>query len=124
MSGIHSQFKTVTVSGGIHASKNQLKQKRIGTLRWADKPVVKTGVSQFKTIPGKSQGAQGCISTPNEVDAKRILRAQKLYGNYFHSETKFFDADFLSQRQSIIVSRPIGKELPMPKFRKRRGGRQ
>ena len=120
MSGIHSQFKTVTVSGGIHASKNQLKQKRIGTLRWADKPAVKTGVSQFKTIPGKAKERKGAFLhqmrwTQNVFCAPRNFME---IINYFHSETKFFDADFLSQRQSIMVSRPIGKELPRPKFRK------
>ena len=120
------QFMKVTVCSGTYASENELKQKLkrvISTLRLADKPAVKTVVSQIKPNPGRFQGAQGCISTPNEVDAKGILRALNLNGNDFHSLTKFFAADFLPQRQSIMVSRPV-EELPRPKNRKRTGGRQ
>ena len=127
MSAIHVHFLKVNVSGGTYASKSELKQKLltvIRSLRLADKPAVKTMVSQFKPIPGRCQGAQGCISTANEVDAKCILRALNLNGTDFHPETKFFAAHFLSQRQSIMVSTPVRKELPRPKFPKRRGGRQ
>ena len=124
MSAIHVHFLKVTVPGGTYASKNELKQKLVTVIRLADKPAVKTMVSQFKQIPGRRQGAQGCISTANEVDAKCILRALNLNGNDFHPETKFFAAHFLSQRQSIMVSTPVGKELPRPRFPKRRDGRQ
>ena len=120
-------FLKVTVSGGTYATKNELKQKLvtgIRTLRLADKPAVKTMMSHFKPIPGSCQGAQGCISTAKEVDAECILRALNLNGNDFHPETKFSAAHFLPQRQSIMVSRPVGKELPRPEYPKRRGGRR
>ena len=80
-------FMKVTASCGTYTSKNELKQnlqRVISTLRLADKPAVKTVVSQFKPIPGRCQGAYGSIYTANEVDAKCILLALNLNGNDFN----------------------------------------